>query len=109
MARTSRFSQEVRAGSEPWARKYTDAYLRGQTGRGRRTRFAFADSDGCLPTSSLDRAGAWLSRRVGAGSAAQSGLYSSSSLHIRNTVAAILRARLSFTSEGFVPASGSRA
>ena len=93
-------------GCGPWASAHTDAHLRVHALRELRTLFAIACPNDCLLVDSLDRAAAWL-LRVFADGLARPGSYSFSSFHIRSTVAAIIRAKLSFASVGFVPPSRS--
>ena len=88
-------------------RKFMDAHPRDHAVRGLRTLFADAVLNDCLLINSPERAFAY-PLRVWAGSPTRPGSYSSSFFHIRNTVAAIMRARLSFARVGFVPPSRSR-
>ncbi len=94
-------------GCGPSAMRHMDAHLRGHAKRDMRTLFAAAYSNDCLLIHFPDRAMALLPR-VLVVNAARPGSYSSSSFHIRSTVAAIMRAKLSFASVGFVPPSRSR-
>ena len=87
-------------GCETGTRKNLDTHLR--------TVLSPAPSRGCLLSRAPNRANTYPSRSVSVIGRGYSGLYSSSSFHIRNTVAAMMRARESFARVGFVPESSMR-
>ena len=73
-----------------------------------RTFFAATCGDGGLRSDPRDRGFASPSRIFSVAHPARAGSYASSFFHIRSTVAAIKRARLSFASVGFVPPVSAR-
>lgn len=73
-----------------------------------RTVLSPAPCRGCLLSRSPNRARTYRLRSVSVAGRDYSGRYSSSSFHIRNTVAAMMRASESFARFGFVPESSMR-
>ena len=73
-----------------------------------RTVLSPAPSRGCPPSRAANRAVPHPSQSVSVDGWDYSGLYSFSSFHIRNTVAAMMRASESFARVGFVPESSMR-
>ncbi len=87
-------------GRGPWTRKYMDAHLR--------THCAPAPRDDSLFVEPPNRGVAYALRSDSMARRSRSGLYSSSSFHIRNTVAATMRASVSLARLGFVPPASIR-